>query len=112
MNILVSSLAVVVLAAFSSSAQAYEQATHAWLTREAIARLSGGLPATSPLSKVLGIDGFRPFGSVAKYFEQILVTGGAISVERNAQDYEINISGSFDVRSYPTHSRHGLFLAA
>ena len=94
---LIRSLIATIAIAIAAPAHAYEQATHAWLTSVAILRVNESRQ-DSPLSKSLGIDGFRPFGQVERYFEQISVTGGPISVERKAQDYEIDISAQFDVR--------------
>jgi len=79
---------------FGNVALAYEQATHASMTRSAffassLGSLSGD--GFSPLLRSLGLDGYQPFGDGAGYFEFISNVAGVSAYDRRAQNYEKQI---------------------
>jgi len=85
---------------FTFEAIAYEQATHAWITRESTKQTEIGYRvdgSPAQLTRTLGLDVYLPFGPDAEYFEFIRLSSGIFTRSRKAQHYEIDIASAFDI---------------
>jgi len=79
---------------FAVHAIAYEQATHALITRNALLQsnlIGASGEEFSPLVSSLGLDSYLPLGSSEYYFEFIGTLVGSNSYQRKAQPYEKTI---------------------
>lgn len=83
-----------VIAVFSISANAYEQATHALITKYAYdaSLLGSSGPQLSPLVQSLGLTSGSPLGTREMYFEVGTRFGSNVPMEHRAQDYERDIT--------------------
>ena len=84
-----------------SGARAYEQASHALITRYAFeaSDLSGTANSAVPLTSALGLDGFAPFGKGTRYFEFAESLAGLSAFGRATQDYEKNMVKDLGVQA-------------
>src|SRR5689334_4398243 len=83
----------------SSSACAYEQATHALITIAAIkaSSLAAKADAESLISR-LGLGGYAPLGDATSYFELVGGPDGISAFTRGSKKYERDIIDSLGVK--------------
>lgn len=94
-------LTLVLTAGFTSTAGAYEQATHALITKYAVnsSLLGSDTPELPSLVRALGLDQWLPLGNKNRYFEVSTRFSQGQAMEHTAQDYELKIVDHFDVKS-------------